>query len=160
VSGSEDNQVYIWNLQTKEIVQKLPGTVQPSLPYAYVWSCKFNNNIPMVCFLYRVKMIRLRHNWLVFCHFQKIIFVEHLYRAFENYRYRLYNKFVLNLKLNTSNTPISRSLRYSVTRNVYQLRPLVFSLGLNNPPRRYFILLKVARQKDMMLQTGGLSMYR
>jgi hypothetical protein len=24
-------------------------------------------------------------------------------------------------------------LRYSVTRNVYQLRPLVFSLGLNNP---------------------------
>ena len=25
VSGSEDNQVYIWNLQTKEIVQKLEG---------------------------------------------------------------------------------------------------------------------------------------
>ena len=25
VSGSEDNLVYIWNLQTKEIVQKLPG---------------------------------------------------------------------------------------------------------------------------------------
>jgi hypothetical protein len=43
---------------------------------------------------------------------------------------------------------------YSVTRNVYQLRPLVYSLGLNNPPRRYFILSKVARQKDMTLQTG------
>jgi hypothetical protein len=42
---------------------------------------------------------------------------------------------------------------------VYQPRPLVFSLGLNNPPRRYFIgTLKVARQKDMTLQTGGLSM--
>ena len=26
MSGSEDNQVYIWNLQTKEIVQKLSGT--------------------------------------------------------------------------------------------------------------------------------------
>ena len=25
VSGSEDNSVYIWNLQTKEIVQKLQG---------------------------------------------------------------------------------------------------------------------------------------
>lgn len=25
VSGSEDNMVYIWNLQTKEIVQKLQG---------------------------------------------------------------------------------------------------------------------------------------
>ena len=25
VSGSEDNVVYIWNLQTKEIVQKLQG---------------------------------------------------------------------------------------------------------------------------------------
>ena len=25
VSGSEDNMVYIWNLQTKEIVQKLTG---------------------------------------------------------------------------------------------------------------------------------------
>ena len=25
VSGSEDNMVYIWNLQTKEIVQKLEG---------------------------------------------------------------------------------------------------------------------------------------
>ena len=25
VSGSEDNQVYIWNLQTKEIVQRLQG---------------------------------------------------------------------------------------------------------------------------------------
>lgn len=25
VSGSEDNLVYIWNLQTKEIVQKLQG---------------------------------------------------------------------------------------------------------------------------------------
>lgn len=25
VSGSEDNQVYVWNLQTKEIVQKLSG---------------------------------------------------------------------------------------------------------------------------------------
>jgi len=25
VSGSEDSQVYIWNLQTKEIVQKLEG---------------------------------------------------------------------------------------------------------------------------------------
>jgi WD40 repeat protein len=25
VSGSEDNTVYIWNLQTKEIVQKLQG---------------------------------------------------------------------------------------------------------------------------------------
>ena len=25
VSGSEDNNVYIWNLQTKEIVQKLQG---------------------------------------------------------------------------------------------------------------------------------------
>jgi hypothetical protein len=25
VSGSEDNHVYIWNLQTKEIVQKLAG---------------------------------------------------------------------------------------------------------------------------------------
>jgi hypothetical protein len=23
---------------------------------------------------------------------------------------------------------------------LYKLRPLVFSLGLNNPPRRYFIL--------------------
>ena len=30
VSGSEDNMVYIWNLQTKEIVQKLEGhTGQP-----------------------------------------------------------------------------------------------------------------------------------
>jgi hypothetical protein len=35
--------------------------------------------------------------------------------------------------------------RYSVTRNMYQLRPLVLSLGLNNPLRR---------QKDMFLQTG------
>lgn len=25
VSGSEDNQVYIWNLQTKDVVQKLQG---------------------------------------------------------------------------------------------------------------------------------------
>ena len=25
VSGSEDNMVYIWNLQTKEIVQQLEG---------------------------------------------------------------------------------------------------------------------------------------
>ena len=25
VSGSEDSQVYIWNLQTKEVVQKLEG---------------------------------------------------------------------------------------------------------------------------------------
>lgn len=25
MSGSEDNMVYIWNLQTKEIVQKLEG---------------------------------------------------------------------------------------------------------------------------------------
>ena len=25
VSGSEDNLVYIWNLQTKEVVQKLHG---------------------------------------------------------------------------------------------------------------------------------------
>lgn len=25
MSGSEDNLVYIWNLQTKEIVQKLQG---------------------------------------------------------------------------------------------------------------------------------------
>jgi len=25
VSGSEDNLVYIWNLQTKEVVQKLQG---------------------------------------------------------------------------------------------------------------------------------------
>ena len=25
VSGSEDNMVYIWNLQTKEIVQRLAG---------------------------------------------------------------------------------------------------------------------------------------
>ena len=25
VSGSEDNTVFIWNLQTKEIVQKLQG---------------------------------------------------------------------------------------------------------------------------------------
>lgn len=25
MSGSEDNMVYIWNLQTKEIVQKLQG---------------------------------------------------------------------------------------------------------------------------------------
>ena len=25
VSGSEDNMVYVWNLQTKEIVQKLDG---------------------------------------------------------------------------------------------------------------------------------------
>ena len=25
VSGSEDNMVYIWNLQTKEIVQRLSG---------------------------------------------------------------------------------------------------------------------------------------
>ena len=25
VSGSEDNMVYIWNLQTKEIVQRLTG---------------------------------------------------------------------------------------------------------------------------------------
>ena len=25
VCGSEDNMVYIWNLQTKEIVQKLEG---------------------------------------------------------------------------------------------------------------------------------------
>lgn len=25
VSGSEDNMVYLWNLQTKEIVQKLEG---------------------------------------------------------------------------------------------------------------------------------------
>jgi hypothetical protein len=28
VSGSEDNHVYIWNLQTKEIVQKLAGKEQ------------------------------------------------------------------------------------------------------------------------------------
>jgi hypothetical protein len=35
---------------------------------------------------------------------------------------------------------IRQILRYSITRNVYQLRPLAFSLGLNNPPRRYFIL--------------------
>ena len=25
VSGSEDNQIYIWNLQTREIVQRLEG---------------------------------------------------------------------------------------------------------------------------------------
>ena len=25
VSGSEDNMVYIWNLQTKEVVQRLTG---------------------------------------------------------------------------------------------------------------------------------------
>jgi hypothetical protein len=30
--------------------------------------------------------------------------------------------------------------RYSVTRNMYQLRPSVFSLGINNPPCRFFIL--------------------
>ncbi len=31
VSGSEDNHVYIWNLQTKEIVQKLAGKKQKPL---------------------------------------------------------------------------------------------------------------------------------
>jgi hypothetical protein len=34
----------------------------------------------------------------------------------------------------------TETLRYSVTRNVYQLRPSVFSLGLNNQPCKYFIL--------------------
>lgn len=34
VSGSEDNMVYIWNLQTKEIVQKLQGHTG-----IYEWSC-------------------------------------------------------------------------------------------------------------------------
>ena len=31
VSGSEDNMVYIWNLQTKEIVQKLEGHIGQSI---------------------------------------------------------------------------------------------------------------------------------
>ena len=36
MSGSEDNVVYIWNLQTKEIVQKLEGhTGTTWLP----WKC-------------------------------------------------------------------------------------------------------------------------
>jgi WD40 repeat protein len=46
VSGSEDNFVYIWNLQTKEVVQKLQGhtgeaVVLPSLEKALhnnMWS--------------------------------------------------------------------------------------------------------------------------
>ena len=32
VSGSEDNMVYIWNLQTKEIVQKLQGHTGKNCP--------------------------------------------------------------------------------------------------------------------------------
>lgn len=33
VSGSEDNMVYIWNLQTKEIVQKLQGHTGMNFKY-------------------------------------------------------------------------------------------------------------------------------
>nr|CAI5817368.1 unnamed protein product [Callosobruchus analis] len=42
VSGSEDNMVYIWNLQTKDIVQKLQGHTA-----LYAWS-KFENSCTSV----------------------------------------------------------------------------------------------------------------
>jgi hypothetical protein len=37
---------------------------------------------------------------------------------------------------------------------MYQLRPLVFSLGLNNPPRRYFIPLKSCGKKRWRFKQG------
>jgi hypothetical protein len=53
----------------------------------------------------------------------------------------------------------AEQIRLNVCLNVDQLRQLLFSIGLKNPPRRYFILEKSQRQKDMTLQTGGRSMY-
>jgi hypothetical protein len=59
-------------------------------------------------------------------------------------------------RLSRTSTPnfsyFSQLKRYSVTRNVYKLRALVFSLGLNNPP---LYTLKAALQNDMTLQTGN-----
>ena len=49
VSGSEDNMLYIWNLQTKEIVQKLPGHTgiySPSIPLFHTFLCNSQNYNP------------------------------------------------------------------------------------------------------------------
>lgn len=37
VSGSEDNMVYIWNLQTKEVVQKLQGHTGENFSNKYIY---------------------------------------------------------------------------------------------------------------------------
>lgn len=47
VSGSEDNMVYIWNLQTKEIVQKLQGhTGKPRSQYPVFWKICELSDLP------------------------------------------------------------------------------------------------------------------
>lgn len=44
MSGSEDNLVYIWNLQTKEIVQKLQGHTgergDPGRPHTHIYTAR------------------------------------------------------------------------------------------------------------------------
>lgn len=50
VSGSEDNVVYIWNLQTKEIVQRLEGhTGMYVVVTSIVTSCHLRVQILSIC---------------------------------------------------------------------------------------------------------------
>lgn len=50
MSGSEDNMVYIWNLQTKEIVQRLSGHTGKILAYLIIFKINqfLNLNLDVV----------------------------------------------------------------------------------------------------------------
>lgn len=60
VSGSEDNMVYIWNLQTREIVQKLKGHTGKFLN-SFVFSLLYNYFFVRCCTLYYMPPNREHH---------------------------------------------------------------------------------------------------